>query len=95
MDVTAFEISEKEEHFLCSPEFNGILLTKLLLYVLGEGSLISYLRKKVWALSLTAGNHGDGVEFNTTCSLFAITIVLTKAGHEHIREVNVPLSIDA
>jgi nardilysin len=55
----------------------------------GEGSLISYLRKKVWALSLTAGNHGDGVEFNTTCSLFAITIVLTKAGHEHIREVTV------
>ena len=54
----------------------------------GEGSLISYLRKKVWALSLSGGNDGDGTEFNVTCSLFTITIVLTKAGHENIREVN-------
>jgi hypothetical protein len=55
----------------------------------GEGSLIAFLRKKVWALSLTAGNQGDGVEFNATCSIFAVTVTLTKAGHEHVREVNI------
>jgi DNA-binding MarR family transcriptional regulator len=27
------------------------------------------------------------MEFNSTCSTFAITITLTKAGHEHVKEV--------
>ena len=56
-------------------------------FFLGEGSLISYLRKKVWAMNLCAGNEGDGFDFNTTGSLFNVNIVLTKSGHENIREV--------
>jgi len=53
----------------------------------GKGSLLSYLRKKVWALSLTSGCEGDGFEMNTTCSLFVITVVLTKTGYEQIENV--------
>jgi len=53
----------------------------------GKGSLLSYLRKKVWALSLCAGNEGDGFEFNSTCSMFTITVVLTKNGYEEIENV--------
>ncbi len=53
----------------------------------GKGSLIAYLRKKVWALSLTAGNAGDGFEQNSTYSIFTITVVLTKAGYENVDKV--------
>lgn len=53
----------------------------------GKGSLISYLRKKVWALSITAGNAGDGFEFNSTYSMFPITIALTKEGYNNIQKV--------
>ena len=41
----------------------------------GRGSLMSALRRRVWALSLTAGNAGDGFEFNSTYSLFPITLL--------------------
>jgi len=53
----------------------------------GKGSLISFLRKKVWALSLTAGNAGDGFEYNSTYSMFPITITLTKDGYDNIDKV--------
>jgi len=53
----------------------------------GKGSLLSYLRKKVWALSLYAGCQGDGFEFNCCSSMFTITVVLTKAGFEHLEDV--------
>ena len=53
----------------------------------GKGSLISYLRRKVWALALTAGNAGDGFEYNSTYSVFAITIVLTKEGYANMDKV--------
>ena len=42
---------------------------------------------KVWALSLTAGNAGDGFEANSTYSIFTVTVVLTKAGFEHLDDV--------
>merc|ERR1719430_2447520 len=53
----------------------------------GRGSLMSALRRRVWALSLTAGNAGDGFEFNSTYSLFPITITLTREGYQHVGEV--------
>ncbi len=49
--------------------------------------MISYLRKKVWALSLTAGNDGCGFEYNSTHSTFAITITLTKEGYQCLDKV--------
>ena len=47
----------------------------------GKGSLVSFLRRKVWGLSLTTGNAGVGFEFNSTYSTFPITITLTKEGY--------------
>jgi len=53
----------------------------------GKGSLVSFLRRKVWGLSLTAGNAGDGFEYNSTYSMFPITITLTKDGYDHVDNV--------
>ena len=47
----------------------------------------SYFRRKVWALALTAGNDGDGFEFNSTYSVFAITVTLTKEGYHNMDKV--------
>ena len=46
----------------------------------GKGSLILFLRKKVWALSLMAGCDKDGFEMNETHSQFTINITLTQQG---------------
>ena len=48
---------------------------------------MSFLRRKVWALSIIAGNAGDGFENNTTYSMFPIVVVLTKSGYENIEKV--------
>merc|ERR1719354_548015 len=53
----------------------------------GKGSLLSYLRKKVWALSLYAGNEGDGFEYNSCYSMFTISCKLTKEGYANIEKV--------
>jgi secreted Zn-dependent insulinase-like peptidase len=36
---------------------------------------------------MTAGNAGDGFEFNSTYSIFTVTVVLTKAGFENVGRV--------
>ena len=46
----------------------------------GKGSLVSCLRRKVWGLSLTAGNAGDGFEYNSTFSMFPVTITSPRRG---------------
>ena len=53
----------------------------------GRGSLMSFLRRRVWALSLIAGNAGDGFENNSTYSMFPIIITLTKEGYDNIDKV--------
>jgi nardilysin len=53
----------------------------------GKGSLISHLRRKVWALQLCAGNAEDGFEHNSTYSAFYVSIVLTKSGYENLDKV--------
>jgi len=53
----------------------------------GKGSLVSFLRRKVWGLSLTAGNAGDGFEYNSTYSMFPLTITLTKEGYDNVDKV--------
>ncbi|XP_069674736.1 nardilysin isoform X2 [Periplaneta americana] len=53
----------------------------------GKGSLLAYLRKKVWALNITSGSSKEGCEFNSMYTLFPITIMLTNDGLEHLREV--------
>ena len=53
----------------------------------GKGSLILFLRKNVWALSLVAGCEGDGFEMNSTHSQFSITIILTQKGFAEVDKV--------
>ena len=53
----------------------------------GKGSLILYLRKKVWALSLVAGNEGGGFEMNAMHTQFSVSITLTQSGFECVDQV--------
>ncbi|KRT84343.1 Peptidase, partial [Oryctes borbonicus] len=53
----------------------------------GKGSLLSFLKKKVWALGIFSGNDESGSDHNSIYSLFTITIVLTKNGLKHLDEV--------
>lgn len=38
-------------------------------------------------MNLTAGNEGTGFEFNSTFSIFAITITLTESGFQNVDKV--------
>lgn len=53
----------------------------------GTGSILAYLRNRMWALGLVAGNEGTGFHHNTICTLFNITVSLTEEGLKHVREV--------
>ncbi|GBP39357.1 Nardilysin [Eumeta japonica] len=53
----------------------------------GKGSLLSYLRKKVWALGIYTGNSESGIDYTSMYSLFSTQVVLTKEGLDHIDEV--------
>ncbi|XP_043857864.1 LOW QUALITY PROTEIN: nardilysin [Dromiciops gliroides] len=53
----------------------------------GRGSILSFLRKKCWALALFGGNGETGFEQNSTYSVFSISITLTDEGYEHFNEV--------
>jgi nardilysin len=50
----------------------------------GRGSLLAYLIKKVWALTLAVG-YGD--DENSLYTLFSVNIVLTEEGLNHLYEV--------
>ncbi|WVQ66403.1 uncharacterized protein L199_004583 [Kwoniella botswanensis] len=49
----------------------------------GRGSILSYLKKKGWVNSLSAGNHHDAAGF----SLFKINVDLTPEGLAHHKDV--------
>ncbi|XP_013911896.1 PREDICTED: nardilysin [Thamnophis sirtalis] len=53
----------------------------------GKGSILSYLRKKFWALALYGGNGETGFEQNSTYSVFSICVTLTDEGYKHFYEV--------
>ncbi|XP_067935515.1 nardilysin-like isoform X2 [Watersipora subatra] len=53
----------------------------------GKGSILSYLRARLWALSICAGNSESGWEHNDTGALFSINISLTDEGLLHVYEV--------
>ncbi|PVD22973.1 hypothetical protein C0Q70_16233 [Pomacea canaliculata] len=54
----------------------------------GPGSVLSYLRKRSWALSLQGGNSGSGYDSNSLWSGFFISIVLTDHGLENVAETD-------
>lgn len=53
----------------------------------GEGSLMSYLRKKLWAVDLVAGTDDSGLGSNSLLSLFSVVIHLTDDGFDHLDDV--------
>ncbi|KAK0085743.1 hypothetical protein PV325_004480 [Microctonus aethiopoides] len=53
----------------------------------GKGSLISYLRKKMWALDICSGNDESGFEHSSMYALFNLSITLTDEGYAHLKEV--------
>ncbi|XP_072934392.1 nardilysin-like [Epargyreus clarus] len=53
----------------------------------GKGSLLSYLKKKVWALGIYTGNSESGIDYTSMYSLFSTQVILTKDGLDHIDEV--------
>lgn len=53
-----------------------------------EGSILSLLKSKGWAVSVQAGiNTDDGYEFSTCASLFTVSFKLTDPGLEHWAEI--------
>ncbi|NXE51569.1 NRDC protein, partial [Casuarius casuarius] len=54
----------------------------------GKGSILSFLRKKFWAVALSGGNAETGFEQNSSYSIFSISITLTGEGYERFYEVN-------
>ncbi|XP_006259674.2 nardilysin isoform X1 [Alligator mississippiensis] len=53
----------------------------------GKGSILSFLRKKFWALTLHGGNSETGFEQNSTGSIFSISVTLTEEGYEYFYEI--------
>lgn len=53
----------------------------------GKGSLLSYLREKVWVLGISTGNSESGSEHNSMFTLFTISLILTEDGMKHLTEV--------
>ena len=53
----------------------------------GKGSLISYLRKKMWCLDIFSGNAEGGFEHSSMYALFSLALILTDEGHKHLKEV--------
>lgn len=53
----------------------------------GKGSLLSYLRKKLWAIDLMAGTDNSGMGSNKLFSLFNICVHLTEDGFDHLDDV--------
>ncbi|EDX00054.2 uncharacterized protein Dyak_GE23250 [Drosophila yakuba] len=63
-----------------------IFISQLLGYE-GVGSLCSYLRHRLWCISVMAGVGGSSFDSNSIYSLFNICIYLTDDGFEHMDEV--------
>jgi len=53
----------------------------------GKGSLISYLRKKMWAVDILCGTGENDFEHNSMYALMKLTIMLTDKGQEHLSDV--------
>lgn len=53
----------------------------------GKGSLISYLRKKMWGIDMVSGNSESGFEHSSMYVLMKITVLLTDEGQKHLEKV--------
>lgn len=72
-----------KQNFKCKPD-------NYLSHILGHegtGSLLSYLRKKLWAVDLAAGTDTSGMGSTKLFSMFNICIHLTEDGFDHLDDV--------
>ncbi|XP_052845822.1 nardilysin [Drosophila gunungcola] len=53
----------------------------------GVGSLCSYLRRRLWCISLSSGVSGSSFDSNSIYSLFNVCIYLTDDGFNHLDDV--------
>ncbi|KAG7175785.1 Nardilysin-like, partial [Homarus americanus] len=53
----------------------------------GRGSILSCLKKKVWAVGLYSGNDESGFEHNSTYAVMSISVELTDEGFKNIDKV--------
>ncbi|XP_034942176.1 nardilysin-like [Chelonus insularis] len=53
----------------------------------GKGSLINYLRKKMWCLEILCGNSESGFEHSSMYALFSLSLFLTNEGYKHLKEI--------
>ncbi|XP_050498673.1 nardilysin-like isoform X3 [Diabrotica virgifera virgifera] len=53
----------------------------------GKGSILSYLKKHMWALALTSGCSCSEYDNNSLFSLFTLNVVLTEEGLKHVFDV--------
>lgn len=53
----------------------------------GHGSLISYLRNKMWAFDMYSGNSESGFEHSSMYALLKLTVLLTDEGQTHLKDV--------
>ncbi|XP_023245126.1 nardilysin-like [Copidosoma floridanum] len=53
----------------------------------GEGSLINYLRQKLWCLHILSGINGGDFEHNSMYSLLGLSLILTDDGFKHLKDV--------
>lgn len=77
--IVSFAMPSIDEYYQHKPE-------SVLAYMLGHegpGSLLSYLKRKQWAMALTAGSGINGSNFKD----FNISIRLTALGEQHVGEV--------
>lgn len=77
--IVSFAMPSIDRYYRHKPE-------SILAYLLGHeggGSILSYLKKQRWALSLTAGSGVNGANFKD----FNLSISLTELGEQHINEI--------
>ncbi|MFT4725175.1 MAG: insulysin, partial [Colwellia sp.] len=77
--IVSFAMPSIDPYYRNKPES---ILTYLLGHE-GKGSILSYLKKQRWALSLTAGSGVNGSNFKD----FNLSISLTELGEQHINEI--------
>ncbi|KAG8436909.1 hypothetical protein GDO86_007845 [Hymenochirus boettgeri] len=53
----------------------------------GKGGILSWLRKRYWAVALYGGSSPSGSDQNSACNVFTITVMLTDTGFEHYYEI--------
>lgn len=77
--IVSFAMPSIDPYYRNKPES---ILTYLLGHE-GKGSILSYLKKQRWALSLTAGSGVNGSNFKD----FNLSISLTELGEQHINKI--------